>query len=44
MVSSYLEDYPVYSLKQSDFKQEVARILLEDIAVSGDSLKISLEL
>jgi hypothetical protein len=40
LIKNYLDSFPVYRLKQSDFKQEIARLLLKDIVVEGDSLKI----
>lgn len=38
MIDSYFDCYPVYTLKQSDFKQNAAKLLLKDINVIGDSL------
>jgi len=44
LVKNYLERYPVYTLKQSDFKQNVARLLLKDITTDEDNLKVTLGL
>lgn len=40
LLKNYLECYPVYKLKQSDFKQNLAKLLLRDITVDGDNLKV----
>jgi hypothetical protein len=40
LIKNYLDSFPVYRLKQSDFKQEIARLFLKDIVVEGDSLKV----
>jgi len=40
IVRNYIDSYPVYTLKQSDFKQNIARLLLKDITVSGENLNI----
>jgi hypothetical protein len=40
LIKNYLECFPLYKLKQSDIKQNLARLLLRDISVDGDSLKI----
>jgi hypothetical protein len=39
-LKNYLDNYPVYKLKQSDFKQNLAKLLLQDITVDGDNLKV----
>lgn len=40
ILRNYIEKYPVYKLKQTDFKQNLAKLLLKDITVDGDSLKV----
>lgn len=40
IIDNYFDCYPIYTLKQSDFKQNIAKMLLKDITVSGDSLCI----
>lgn len=44
LIKNYLECFPVYKLKQSDFKQSVAKLLLRDITVEGDNLKVTVGL
>lgn len=38
MINNYFECFPVYTLKQTDFKQNIAKMLLKNITVNGDSL------
>jgi hypothetical protein len=40
VIKNYLESYPIYRLKQTDFKQNLASLFLKNIIVDGDSLKI----
>lgn len=40
ILRNYLETYPVYKLKQTDFKQNLAKLLLKDITVESESLKV----
>lgn len=40
ILRNYLENYPVYKLKQSDVKQNLAKLLLKDITVEDESLKV----
>ena len=44
MLNNYLDCYPVYTLDQSDFKQNLAKMLLKDITIKGDSLCITIGL
>jgi hypothetical protein len=40
LIKNYLECFPLYRLKQTDIKQNLAKLLLKDITVEGDNLKI----
>jgi len=40
LIRNYLECFPVYSLKQTNFKQSLAKLLLKDITIDGDNLMI----
>lgn len=42
MLKNYLDDYPVYTLRRSDFKQNMARMVLKEVYVVGDNLAIKL--
>lgn len=44
MVTNYLDDFPVYRLDTDDSKQSIAKYLLKDIAVRGDTLVVTLGL
>ncbi len=40
IIKNYIDGYPVYRLKQSDFKQNLAKLLLKDITFEGDNINI----
>ncbi len=42
IVSNYLEDYPVYRLNPTDFKQSIAKLLLKSVSVKDDNLSVLL--
>jgi hypothetical protein len=42
VLSFYLDDYPIYTLKQKDFKQNLAKLLLKDVKVQGDALVLTM--
>lgn len=42
VIKNYIDGFPIYTLKQSDFKQNLAKMLLKNITVQGDSLCITL--
>jgi len=42
LIINYIDKYPVYTLKQSDFKQNLAKMLLKDLTVKGDSLCVTI--
>jgi hypothetical protein len=42
LVINYLEDYPVYRLNPTDFKQNIAKLLLKEVSVKDDSLSVLL--
>jgi hypothetical protein len=42
VLSYYLDDYPIYTLKQRDFKQNLAKLLLKDVRVQGDALVLTM--
>lgn len=44
LLNNYLDDYPVYKLKQSDFKQSIAKLFLKNIVVQDAGLSILLGL
>ena len=44
MLKNYIDVYPVYTLKQSDYKQNIAKMLLKNLTVKGDSLCVTIGL
>ena len=42
IIKNYIDGYPIYTLKQSDFKQNLAKMLLKRITIIGDSLCITI--
>ena len=44
LVKEYAAAYPVYRLKESDVKQNVARMVLRDVKVESGALKLYLGL
>jgi hypothetical protein len=38
----YLDDYEIYKLDQSDFKQKIAKLIIKDVVVEDGLLKITL--
>lgn len=44
VLNNYIDKYPVYKLKQTDVKQNLAKLLLKDISVDGNNLVIRLSL
>lgn len=40
----FLDNYPIYELKESDFKQRAFRLVLKDITISDGVVKLSLDL
>jgi len=44
IVSIYLEDYPVYKLNPSDFKQSITKLLVKSVSVKNESLSVLLSI
>jgi hypothetical protein len=42
ITNNYLDDYPVYRLDQTDFKQNIAKLLLRDLKIEGEELVITM--
>jgi hypothetical protein len=42
VIKNYIDGFPIYTLKQSDFKQNLAKMLLKNITVQDDSLCITI--
>lgn len=41
-LAAYLASFPVYKLKEKDYKQNIASMLLKDIKTKGDQLVVTL--
>jgi len=41
ITTNYLNDYAIYRLNQKDFKQNLAKLLLKDIKINGNTLVIT---
>lgn len=44
ILKNYMDGYPVYRLKQSDFKQSLAKLLLKDVVIFNDELVVTIGL
>jgi len=42
ILNNYLDDYPVYRLDQKDFKHNLAKLMLKNLNIVGESLVITL--
>ena len=41
VANNYLEKFPVYRLKQSDYKQNLAKLLLKGLRIEGENLIVT---
>ena len=44
ILQNYVDKYPIYKLKQADFKQSLARLLLKDVVIFNDELVVTIGL
>jgi len=44
IIQNYLDDYPICTLKQDDFKQSVATLVLKSVSVRDDNLVVLIAL
>lgn len=42
ITKNFLDDYPVYSLKQTDFEENIAKLLIRNVKIEGEELIITM--